>query len=225
VDFSASGGGLTLQVRHVAINAQLDAANTADRAVTALSATTGIVPGTAYTKAQLSQVQGHTARFAIANNGPAALLPPIQASLTFSALPGDRFGWQFQLGALPSGCAMLQPGIPTVTCTINEPLAAGQQREYLVPFALMGHITVDGSTYPGFPNTTSVWPPCAPGCVPNYVALRASINAAGPSLETNSANNSIPVGTGRQAFVICAGTWQAIDPTADGNFQRIRCTP
>ena len=223
VDFSAYGGGLTLQQRHVVINAQLDAANTADRAVTALSGVSGIVPGTSYTKSAFAQVQGHTARFTVANNGPAVLVPPVRASLTFTALPGDRFGWQYEIGALPAGCAMLQPGIPTVTCTMDQALAAGQTQEYLIPFTLRNHITVDGSTYPGFPNTVSVWPSCAPGCVPAYVGLMARITAAGPSLETNDTNNSIPAGPGSQAMPICAGGWQAVDPTSDGNFQRIRC--
>lgn len=227
IDFRAYGGGLTEQFHTSTVNVVLDAANTADRAVSALSAASGIVAGTSYSKSEFGQVTGYSLRFTAVNNGPSSLIPPIDVRATLSPLPGDRFGWHYQLGALPVGCTQDTVGIPSVKCSFNEALAPGQPRAFEIPFTLKQHITVDGSAYPMMPLVLALteWPSCAPACVPTYVAARVSVLAAGPSLDPNVPNNSIPSGTGRQPLTICAGGWEALEPTANGGFQRIRCRP
>lgn len=225
IDFRAYGGGLTEQFLSSPVNVQLDAANTADRAISSLTATSGIVPGSTFTKAELRQITGYLLRLTLINNGPADLAPPVRAFVTLSGLPGDRFGWQYQFETLPPGCTQQTPGLPSATCILNEPLAPAQPREFVIPFRLNAHITVDGSNYPSTGAPGVEWPACSPACVPTYIASRVSALAQGPSLDPNLANDSIPAGVGNQPFTICAGGWEALEPTANGGFSRIRCRP
>jgi hypothetical protein len=234
VSLRTFGPTATDQFSSLPLTIDYDAANTADRAVSPLTFTSAVVPGTDYTKAQFAALTGHVVRATLTNKGPATLNPPLQIGVTVQSPSGAAGEWRIDPGSpLPAGCTNDTPlgAFLFFRCSVSSPLGANQTFAFDLPVKLSGGRKLT----PPPPQSFIAWPPCGAACIPKGLEVRVSLMSFGtPLLDPDRSNDFSPRIAGpngelltnpRQAVTICPTSWTVSEQTPSGEFNKLRCGP
>lgn len=221
IEFRATAQGGTLQFARVPISVQFDAADTVEKVVTA-SFQSAVSPGTEYTK-QAFEALEHSWKVTVGNNGPGVLAAGSRMIVRLRADANYTSGalanaWTFAATPAPSGCTqsvspsnVSNANVREFGCTLAS-IAPGQAVELRFPLRLSHAFAAPGT-----------WPSCVATCLPAVVTAQAMsvLGSTVPPLEIDTSNN----GTAILAGTLCAGGWQGIAQSNQGDFARMKCAP